>query len=216
MKKKYLVSSIIALTILAATASVGSAVLAADSSSGTDSMLGKVKARFNQNLTDEQKIEMKTKMEAVKTALNAGDYEAWVKAEKAMNENSPMLKKITTAEQFKTYVESNKQKEADMAARQVKMDAVKTALTSGDYNAWVAAEKAVDEKCPLLDKINAGNFSKLVEANKLRQQADTIMKELGIDQMGDRGDKGGRGLGGPGPVTGGRHGEMMNSQSDNK
>lgn len=86
--------------------------------------------------------------------------------------------------------------DAQKAEMKAKFDAVKTALESGDYNAWVTAQKAVDENCPLLSKITADNFSKYVEASKLRNQADSIMKDLGIDQPG---------MGGFGP--GGHHGE---------
>jgi len=72
------------------------------------------------DLTDAQKAEMETKkaareakrteMEAklatVKAALTAADYTAWVAAEKAVDENSPLLAKIT-ADNFNKYVEAN-------------------------------------------------------------------------------------------------------------
>jgi Spy/CpxP family protein refolding chaperone len=64
------------------------------------------------NLTDVQKAEMETKkaemnkkFEAVKAAITASDYTAWVAAEKAINENSPLLTKIT-ADNFSKYVEA--------------------------------------------------------------------------------------------------------------
>lgn len=86
---------------------------------------------------------------------------------------------------------------AEMTANMVVMDtkiaAVQAALTASDYNAWVAAEKAINANCPLLTKITANNFGKYVEASNLRAQADTIMKDLGISGPGMGGFGRGRG-----------------------
>jgi hypothetical protein len=201
MNKKLIVSGVAAFAILAAIAGITSTVMAADSTS-TDSILGKLgfhqRGKMTQ-LTDAQKEEMKTKMDAVNAALEAGDYNAWVTAEKAMNENSPMLSKVTS-ENFSDYVKQYKQREADMATRKAKADAVNAALEAGDYNAWVTAEKAVNENSPILSKITADNFSKYSEAYKLRKQADSILTELGVNDHGDKGfgPGGMRGEGGPG------------------
>lgn len=82
---------------------------------------------------------------------------------------------------------------AQKAARQTEMAAVNAALSAGDYNAWVTAVKAQNANNPVLSKITADNFSRYVEANKLRVQADAIMKELGINQPGMGGFGPGRG-----------------------
>lgn len=74
--------------------------------------------------------------------------------------------------------------EARRAEMETKITAVQAALSASDYNAWVAAEKAIDADCPMLSKITAANFSKYAEAMKLRLQADTIMKDLGVDGPG--------------------------------
>ena len=71
-----------------------------------------------------------------------------------------------------------------MAAQQVKMTAVKTALDNSDYNGWVTAETALNASSPLLTKINSGNFASYAQANKLQEQAATIMKTLGLNGMG--------------------------------
>lgn len=77
---------------------------------------------------------------------------------------------------------------AEMEAKKTEMDAkrsaVEAAITASDYNVWVTAEKAINENCPLLAKITADNFSKYVEANNLRKQADAIMKDLGVNGIG--------------------------------
>lgn len=57
--------------------------------------------------------------------------------------------------------------------------AVDKALAASDYNAWV---KAVGPNSPMLKKINAGNFPKLVEIYKLHKQIQIKMSELGLEQ----------------------------------
>lgn len=74
--------------------------------------------------------------------------------------------------------------EAQKTEMDAKQAAVKAALEAGNYSAWVTAEKAINENCPLLSKITADNFGKYSEAAKLRAQADSIMKDLGIDGPG--------------------------------
>jgi hypothetical protein len=75
------------------------------------------------------------------------------------------------------------------AERESARTAVDAAMQANDYEAWVAA---VGPNNPWLDKITKDNFSKLVEAHNLRQQADQIMTDLGIA----RGPQEGLGLGG--------------------
>lgn len=86
--------------------------------------------------------------------------------------------------------------ETRKAEMDLKQAAVKAAIVAGDYNAWVAAEKAMNEDCPLLSKITAANFSKYIEAYNLRAQADVIMKDLGIEGQGmNLGFGAGKGMG---------------------
>lgn len=58
-----------------------------------------------------------------------------------------------------------------------KYEAVRTALDNNDYEAWLAA---VGEDSKMAEKINEDNFSRLVEAHNLMQEAREIMEELGI------------------------------------
>jgi len=203
MKKKYFIPGLAVLSVLAITAGTSS-VMAAGTS--TNSLLDKFKIHHNQKtqeLTDAQKTEMKAKMEAVKSALESGNYTAWVTAETAINADSPELKTVTS-DNFSAYVEKYKEREAKMTEQKTKIDAVETALANSDYTAWVTTQKALDANCPLLTKITSDNFSKYVEANNLRKQADSIMKDLGINGAG-RGDMGG--FGGPEGGHGGMRGE---------
>jgi len=134
-------------------------------------------------LTAAQKAARQAQMAAVKTALDNGDYNAWVTAVTAVNPNSPQLKQVTSAN-FSAYVAKNKTREAAMAAMQTKMTAVQAAVTAGDYNAWVTAVTALNAKSPLLSKINSGNFTSYVQARNLQTQAASIMKTLGVNGLG--------------------------------
>lgn len=77
---------------------------------------------------------------------------------------------------------------ANQAAREARKTAINAALKANDYNAWVTA---VGPNAPILQKINASKFNRFVEAYNLRQQAQTIMTELGVNKgegkgMGDK------------------------------
>jgi len=137
MKKKYIISGLSALSVLAIAAGATSVLAASPSASSTvDSLMGKFKMRSEQNLTAEQKAQMQ---------------------------------------------ENIAQRETLMAERETKMTAMKATILAGDYTAWAASEKALNPNSPLLEKITAANFSRFVEAIKLQDQADSIMKELGIE-----------------------------------
>lgn len=177
--KQYIAMGAAAFIVIAATASISSTALA--SGRGGMSFMGFGRGMFDKNLTDEQISELKTKQDAVNVALSSGDYSAWVNAVKALDEDSPQLTRIT-ADNFKTYSDMHKLREANYADQKTKIDAIRTALESGDYNAWVVAVKAENINSSILEKITADNFSKYVEAHRLRTQADNIMSELGLER----------------------------------
>jgi hypothetical protein len=68
---------------------------------------------------------------------------------------------------------------------------IEKALAAGDYNAWFSAQQAVSQDCPMLTKVTKDNFSRYVESWRLRQQAQLIDQELGLN----RGQAGRRGAG---------------------
>ena len=195
MKKKIIVSSLVALSLLAVAAGATSVLAAGPSSNGQ-------RHSRPAQLTDAQKADLQTKMAAVNSAITANDYNAWVTAEKNLNANSPLLTKIT-ADNFASYVAKYQAQATKMADQKAKMTAVKTALDSGDYTTWVTAEKALNANSPALTKITADNFSQYAQANKLREQADSIMQTLGLNG-GGRGNGMGEGFG-----PGGNHGHMF-------
>ena len=174
MKKKYLVSGAIALSMVIAAVGASSAMAAGLSPFG-----GKTHSRPTQ-MTEAQKTAMQAKMTAVKTAIQNNDYNAWVNAEKAINANSPQLAKVT-ADNFATFAKDYQDRETKMTEQKTKMDAVNAALQAGDYSAWVSAETAANANSPALSKITATNFSQYAQAFQLRQQAGNILKTLGVD-----------------------------------
>jgi hypothetical protein len=82
--------------------------------------------------------------------------------------------------------ELTEEQKTEMEARRTEMEtrqnAIQAALDNNDYQAWLAA---VGDDCPLAEKITAENFSQFVEAHKLRQQADSITKGLGLEGSGN-------------------------------
>ncbi|MFA6995017.1 MAG: hypothetical protein WC249_01245 [Patescibacteria group bacterium] len=106
---------------------------------------------------------------------------------------------LTTSQ--KTAIEAKRA--ANQAAMTAKQVAIKSAITNNDYQAWV---KAVGTSNPIVQKINATNFSQYVQAYNLRLQADQIMTNLGLGK--------GEGLGlglGKGEGNGVAWGRMMNN-----
>jgi Skp family chaperone for outer membrane proteins len=85
--------------------------------------------------------------------------------------------------------------ETQKAEMDAKFAAVQAALTAGDYDAWVAAEKALNEDCPMLEKVTAANFSQYAKAYSLRAQADSLLAEIGIETPGGHGPGRGEGFG---------------------
>jgi len=85
---------------------------------------------------------------------------------------------------------------AEMEAKQAEMEktraAVEAAMAANNYEAWV---KAVGATHPWVSKITKDNFPKLVEAHNLRQQADQIMTDLGIEKGIGEGQGFGFGMG---------------------
>jgi len=107
------------------------------------------------------------------------------------------------------------EQQADMEAKRAEHEklreanraAIQSALDSNDYQAWL---KAVGTANPLAQKITADNFAKFVEAHKLRQQANQIMSELGLEGQGFGQMGMGQGMGQGNGL--GRHRGMMGTQ----
>ena len=134
--------------------------------------------------------------DAAKTALETGDYDAFVSA---MNEQgeSGRFAELTEA-QFNEMVERNEQREEQMAAMQETRDAIHNALESGDYDAWHAAVISLDPVPELAEKITQENFDTYVKLHDAKEGKDWetakgLAEELGLDRPG-LGIGGGRGM----------------------
>jgi hypothetical protein len=116
---------------------------------------------------------------------------------KGPGRNRPDFTNLTTAQQAALKAKMAERLKADQA----RQTAIQTALTNSDYSAWVTAEGT---SSPLVAKITTANFSQYVQAYNLRQQADQILKSLGITggQPGDGfgGEHGGPRPDGPKPI----------------
>jgi len=73
---------------------------------------------------------------------------------------------------------------AKRAAATAKQTAVNNALAANDYNAWVTAEGT---NTALTSKINASNFSKLVDIYNLEKQIKQDQTDLGITNLSGHG-----------------------------
>lgn len=80
-------------------------------------------------------------------------------------------------------VEFNKKRGEWRAEREAKKEIIRSAIESGNYQNFA---EAVGQDAKILEKIDENNFSKLVEAHNLREQAKKIKEELGI-KKGDCG-----------------------------
>ena len=104
------------------------------------------------------------------------------------------------------------QLDARSADAQAKFEAVQKALTTNDYDAWVAAIKAINPDSPILSKINSTNFSKFAEAHTDIRNARAILNDLGVDGPGygiGMGPGFGAGFGPGGMMGGNGRGGMM-------
>jgi len=126
--------------------------------------------------------------------MSAGIATAQAAPNKSGKLNNKDSNKISRSISESKEAETARASSTKQAAIKMKQEALKTkraaidaALAANDYNAWVLAIKAQNAQSPLLNKINATNFSRYVEAYKLRLQAQAIDKELGIDQPGLKG-----------------------------
>ncbi|MBW2986030.1 hypothetical protein KY333_01540 [Candidatus Woesearchaeota archaeon] len=134
--------------------------------------------------------------DAAKTALDTGDYNAFVSA---MEENSMSgrFSELTEA-RFNEMVERNNQREEQMSAMQETRDAIHNALESGDYDAWHTAVSSLEPVPELVAKITPENFGTYLELHQAKESKDWktvkgLAEELGLERPG-LGIGGGRGM----------------------
>ena len=98
MKKQHVIGGLAVLTILATAIGVAGVVNAAGITGGRFNKEARNGENANvaprQALTDAEKAANDAKFEATQSALDAGNYTAWVAAVTAWNPNCPLLTKI--------------------------------------------------------------------------------------------------------------------------
>jgi hypothetical protein len=134
--------------------------------------------------------------DAAKTALETGDYDAFVSAIEEQGQSGRFAE--LTEEQFNEMVERNRQRESQMAAMQETRDAIHDALESGDYDAWYAAVITLEPVPDLAEKITRENFDTYVRLHEAKEGKDWetakgLAEELGLERPG-LGIGGGRGM----------------------
>lgn len=134
--------------------------------------------------------------DAAKTALETGDYAAFVSA---INEqgNSGRLAELTE-EEFNLLYERNKERAVQIAAMQETRDAIHNALESGNYDVWYAAVSSLDPVPELAEKITQENFDVYLQLHEAKENKDwetvkILADELGLEKPG-LGIGGGRGM----------------------
>ncbi len=119
---------------------------------------------------------------AVETALQAGDYDAFIAAH---GEDSKIAEKFT-AEKFA-------EKAAKFEDHQEKKAAVDAAIDARDYDAFV---QAVGEDGKRHEQINESNFAQFAELHDLREAGDMEAAKAIAEDMGLEKPEGRRGPGG--------------------
>ncbi len=156
MKKNKLMKGLVALSVLgliSAGALAASTTLAASNQSTSkinrpEWAKGQGMKRGNA-LTEAQKQELETKQAAVKTALEAGNYDNWVTAVKAVNANAPILAKINSTN-FNRYVEAYKLRvQADAVMKELGLNQGKDSFGFGNPGAGLGLGNMMGKGCGL-------------------------------------------------------------------
>lgn len=108
--------------------------------------------------------------EAIETAIEAEDYEAFVEA--TGNED-------LSEEKFAEMLERHAEIETRRAENEAEREAIRNAIASGDFETWKNLISAKNENAQILEKITAENFSQLQEMYELREEMREIQDGLG-------------------------------------
>ncbi|MFH1915706.1 MAG: hypothetical protein ABIJ21_00430 [Nanoarchaeota archaeon] len=114
---------------------------------------------------------------AVKAAIEAGDYNAYVSAQEAT-----FKKRMPTEDQF------NQMKDK-YHAMQESQDKIQATMDAGDYTAWKEAMANTPRASRMAEVITADNFVTFVEMHKAMESGDvetarTLADELGLGGFG--------------------------------
>jgi hypothetical protein len=109
--------------------------------------------------------------EAIESAIEAEDYEAFVEATGNTN---------LTEDQFSEIIEHRTEMEEKRAETEADREAIQAAVEAGDYETWASLIAEKNPDAPIFEIITEDNFSKLQELHELREEMKAIQEELGI------------------------------------
>lgn len=116
--------------------------------------------------------------EDMQAALEAGDYNGYVLAMKARNEN--FVDNEVTQERFEAITERYQQRLARQEQREANRAVLEEAMDQG-YDAWIQAVNTLENKPWVADQVTEENFDQFVELHNAREQVRTISEELGLE-----------------------------------
>lgn len=90
----------------------------------------------------------------------------------SQNENSQFVRSQITEEEKLAFEERR-------VGQEKRQEAIKAAISTNDYNAF---KTAIDSDCKAFEKVTADNFAQFVKAHQLREEADKIFEDLGIEK----------------------------------
>jgi len=111
--------------------------------------------------------------EAIESAIEAEDYDAFVEATGKSN---------LTEENFTKILERHSEMETRRAEMEADREAIQDAIENGDYEEWKSLIEEKNPNNPLLEIITEDNFSKLQELHGLREEIKVIQEDLGIEK----------------------------------
>ena len=128
--------------------------------------------------------EMKETQAQIKEAVTNGDYETFKSLVAEMPNGEKRLENMTEEK----FSEMNERHLNHVNLRENREE-VRNAVANGDYEAWKALVSEMPNGAEILEKINADNFGKLIEAHNLMEEgqakmeeARAIMNELGLER----------------------------------
>jgi len=137
---------------------------------------------------EEFKEDFKEHRSTVRESLSTGDYSLW---QTTWNKFADLAKRIAgiSEERFDELAAKVQEKQAE---REVKHEAVETALEAEDYEAFVDAVEGSERGSHLLESVNEGNFDTFLELREAREAGDhetakVLAAELGLERPDGRG-----------------------------
>lgn len=119
--------------------------------------------------------------EDMQAALETGDYDAYVSAMTARNEN--FVENEVTQERFDRISTRYQERLEHREQMQANHELIEAAMDEG-YDSFMETLNSLENKPWFADQITEENFDKFVELHDLREQGRAIAEELGLEGPG--------------------------------